>query len=118
MVDGGFDLAVGGHRVTGVDLLLDQQRADQRQGGDPGQRQAGDREPEAPLLAVALGDGPALGQLTAAGGDEGAGGEEEDRPDRGNLPEPVNPRADREGEAGGEQRGVQLPPRTAGGPPG
>ena len=35
--------------VAGVDLAVDQQRPDQRQRGDPGDRQAGDGEAEAPL---------------------------------------------------------------------
>ena len=48
MVDGAGDVAVGGGRVAGVDLAVDQQRPDQRQRGDPGDRQAGDREAEAP----------------------------------------------------------------------
>ena len=36
-----------GGALAGVDLAVDQQRTDQRQGRDPGDGQAGDREAEA-----------------------------------------------------------------------
>ena len=79
VVDGAGDVAVGGGALAGVDLAVDQQRADQGDRGDPGDRQAGDREAEAALLGPAVAAGPRPRQLRAAGGDQDAGGEEEDR---------------------------------------
>src|SRR3954466_4630529 len=96
VVDRARGVAVGGCGVAGVDLAVDQERADQRQSDDPGEAEPGDGEPEAAALAVAVTAGPRLRELAAAGRDQRPRGEEEDRPDAGDFPEPVGPGADRE----------------------
>ncbi len=65
--------------------------------------------PKRRCSALAVGGGPrARASWAQRAGDQDAAGEEEDRAERGDLPEPVDRGADREGQARGEQGRVQL----------